>query len=1039
MSVPLPPAPPRALSPARPEPPSFDAPGRLWPGLLLGSIAGGLVQLTQPALWPVRAYLALLLAGAGVAWAAGRRRSGAGGAWLPGPWLLSFAAAAWMAFAVCGLRAGAFLSDALAPALEGRDVRVVGIVAAMPQPTDAGVRLRLAVESAWLVEVRRGKAPARKRPRGEEGRVRTDGRHAIANANANDAAEDVAGGAAEPGPDGGGAHHAAGRPVAVPPLIDVGWSTGAPWFARGGDAKKSMPASASSRSSVASMPAVPPLPAVRAGERWELTVRLTAPHGLRNPGGFDAELWLWEQGVQATGTVRAGSYDAPPVRWEAAPWWRHPVEQARQRVRDAILARLAPPTARGTGDGKGGGGGNRSGSGSGSGSDADGGTDGGAEGGTGAAGRGLSEAEAEARRRAAGVVAALVTGDQRAIDRADWDVFRATGVAHLVSISGLHITLFAWIAAAVVGWLWRRSELLCLAVPAPWAALACGVLLAAAYALFSGWAVPAQRTVCMLSVIGALRLSGRRWPWPQVWLLAGAAVVAADPWALLQAGFWLSFVAVAVLFASDAGAAGAGTPARGVVRRWAGRALALLREQWVVTLALTPLTVLLFGQTSVVGFVANLAAIPWMTLVVTPLALLGVLWAPLWSAAAACLVPFAAWLQWLAAWPWATVSLPAAPLWAGVAGVAGGVLLVLRLPVPLRLLGLPLLLPALWWQPQRPSHGQFELLAPDVGQGSAVLVRTARHALLYDAGPRFGPDSDAGDRVLVPLLRARGERLDRLLLSHRDSDHTGGAAAVLAAHPRVELWGSLEDGHALEAGGARTVTRCEAGQHWTWDGVRFDVLHPPPGTLGARGALQPAGGARDDGTNAASCVLRITAAAPGGLRRAGPSGGRSQGTRQGGDGGNGEEEAEGESMGSGHGASALLVGDIGQAQEAALAKAGLLAPADVLVVPHHGSRSSSGAALLDAVRPRTAVVQAGYRNRYGHPAPDVLARYVERGAQVVDSPWCGAWEWRSDQPLRWRCERGAARRYWHHAPPPAWTRAAADGAGSPRRGAATRG
>ncbi|WP_201490723.1 MBL fold metallo-hydrolase, partial [Escherichia coli] len=130
----------------------------------------------------------------------------------------------------------------------------------------------------------------------------------------------------------------------------------------------------------------------------------------------------------------------------------------------------------------------------------------------------------------------------------------------------------------------------------------------------------------------------------------------------------------------------------------------------------------------------------------------------------------------------------------------------LRLPVPLRLLGLPLLLPALWWQPQRPAHGQFELLAPDVGQGSAVLVRTAGHALLYDAGPRFGPDSDAGDRVLVPLLRARGERLDRLLLSHRDSDHTGGAAAVLAAHPRADLWGSLEDGHALEAGGARTVT-----------------------------------------------------------------------------------------------------------------------------------------------------------------------------------------------------------------------------------------
>lgn len=967
-------------------------PGSLWPALLLGSVAGAWVQLTQPALWPVRAYLALLLAGGALVIAVRRRSLVTVGARLPGRWLLGFAAAALMAFAVCGLRAEAFLSDALAPTLEGRDLRVVGVVAAMPQPTDAGVRLRLEVESAWLMDGRNGKPKGRKKKRAEEERNQDQDRDPEGQDGAVAQAANAAGA------------HAAVRPVAIPPLIDVAWSAGAPWFARGSDTKKGASGSASTPagSSAAAAPPAVAVPTVKAGERWEMTVRLSAPHGLRNPGGFDAELWLWEQVVQATGTVRAGPRDDPPVRREAASWWRHPVEQARQHVRDAILARLAPPKERRTSDGSGGGSG-------------------------GADAAGDSRSEAEARRRAAGVVAALVTGDQRAIDRADWDVFRATGVAHLVSISGLHITLFAWIAAAVVGWLWRRSGMLCLVVPAPWAALAGGVLLAGAYALFSGWAVPAQRTVCMLAVIGGLRLSGRRWPWPQVLLLAGAAVVAADPWALLQAGFWLSFVAVAVLFASDAGTSRDGVPAGGAVRRLGGRALALLREQWVVTLALTPLTVLLFGQMSVVGFVANLAAIPWMTLVVTPLALLGVLWAPLWSAAAACLVPFAAGLQWLAAWPWATVSLPAAPLWAGVAGAAGGVLLVLRLPVPLRLLGLPLLLPVLWWQPERPAHGQFELLAPDVGQGNAVLVRTAGHALLYDAGPRFGPGSDAGDRVLVPLLRARGERLDRLLLSHRDSDHTGGAAAVLAAHPQADLWGSLEEGHALEAQGARTVTRCEAGQQWTWDGVRFEVLHPPAGALDDQGALRSHRSARDDGTNAASCVLRITAAVPPGVpRRAGLVGGREEGP------GGHEGEAAGE------GASALLVGDIGQAQEAALAATGVLAPTDVLLVPHHGSRSSSGPALLGAVRPRTAVVQAGYRNRYGHPAPDVLARYVERGAQVVDSPWCGAWEWRSAQPLHWRCERVAAQRYWHHAPPPASTRAAAPATASPRRGAAVR-
>ncbi|AVS61430.1 competence protein ComEC, partial [Paracidovorax avenae] len=589
-----PPVPPSLSAPPS-SPPIIEAGGWLWPALLLGSIAGALLQLMQPALWPVRVYAALLLAGV-AAWVlarrVGRRRRPVARA-LPvsAPRCLAFCATALAAFAVCGLRAGACLSDALDPALEGRDLRIVAVVAAMPQPTDAGVRLRLEVESAWFTGQGGGRPGSRGlRPQrsGRKDRPEAEG--------------------------GAGARHAPGRPVRLPPLVDVSWSSGAPWFARQADGSRTKARAATAAAAPPSSspaPAPAPVPAVHVGERWEMTVRLNAPHGLRNPGGFDAELWLWEQGVQATGSVQAGARAERPVLLEAAPWWRHPVEQVRQRVRDAILARLAPPQVSG----------------------AD------------------SDPQDLARRRAAGVVAALVTGDQRAIDRADWDVFRATGVAHLVSISGLHITLFAWVAAAVVGRLWRRSALLCLAVPAPWAGLVGGVLLAAAYALFSGWAVPAQRTVCMLAVVGALRLSGRRWPWPQVWLLACAAVVAADPWALLQAGFWLSFVAVGVLFASDAATPPEVMPASRAAGRLRARLLALLREQWVVTLALTPLTVLLFGQISVVGFVANLAAIPWMTLVVTPLALLGVLWAPLWSAAAACLRPFAEGLQWLAAWP----------------------------------------------------------------------------------------------------------------------------------------------------------------------------------------------------------------------------------------------------------------------------------------------------------------------------------------------------------------------------------------------------
>jgi competence protein ComEC len=526
--------------------------------------------------------------------------------------------------------------------------------------------------------------------------------------------------------------------------------------------------------------------------------------------------------------------------------------------------------------------------------------------------------------------------------------------------------MFAWAAALAVGAAWRRSARLCLAWPAQHAALVGGAALAAAYALFSGWGVPAQRTVWMLATVALLRLAGRRWPWPAVWLLAAAVVVTIDPWSLLQAGFWLSFVAVGVLFATDPGRRANDGEARPGWRAALVRSAANgVREQWVVTLALTPLTLLLFGQASVVGLVANAVAIPWVTLVVTPLAIAGVLASPLWTVAAGAVQLLQAFLQWLASWPFATIAVPQAPLWAGIAGVLGGLVLTLRLPWPVRALGLPLLLPVVLWQAPRPPAGAFELLAADVGQGNAVLVRTADHTLVYDSGPRYGPDSDAGSRVLVPLLRALGERVDVLLVSHRDTDHTGGAAAVLAQQPQAALLSSLETGHELLA--LRGGERCADGRHWEWDGVTFDLLHPPVDDYEV--ARKP---------NAMSCVLRV-----------------SNGTR-----------------------TALLVGDIEQPQEAALLERSLDAlPADVLLVPHHGSKTSSSAPFLDAVRPRLALVQAGYRNRFGHPAAPVMARYAERGIAVFVSPRCGAATWRSDRAGEMRCEREAAPRYWLHRVP----------------------
>lgn len=653
-----------------------------------------------------------------------------------------------------------------------------------------------------------------------------------------------------------------------------------------------------------------PSPAhLQPGQRWRWTVRLKTPHGSVNPFGFDYELWQWEQGVQATGYVRTGPKDPVPVLLETS--WRHPVERVRQAVRQSIVQRLPEP-------------------------------------------------------RVAGLIAALVVGDQAAIERADWDVFRATGVAHLMSISGLHITLFAWLAMALIGHLWRYSARLCLALPAPTAALLGGVLLSGAYALFSGWGVPAQRTVLMLCTVGLLRLLGVRWPWPQVWLLACTVVLVADPWAVMQAGFWLSFVAVGVLFASDSRAKSQES------KRAQGKFFSMMREQWLITLALTPLSLMLFGQVSLVGLVANALAIPWVTLLVTPLALTGVLWAPFWDAAAWAAGVLTTVLQWLATWPWAVLWVPRAPVWLGILGVVGGVVLALRLPPGLRLLGLPLLLPLLFWQAPKPPVGQFELLAVDVGQGSAVLVRTAGHALMFDAGPRYNLESDAGARVLVPLLRAWGVALDMLVLSHRDSDHIGGGASLLALQPGVRVLTSVDpalvaaSSPEVASGVAPTVLPCHAGEHWQWDGVDFELLHP---ALADYGTVQQ--------SNAMSCLLRVSS------------------TRH----------------------AALLTGDIEQAQEARLVHLGAPLRADVLMAPHHGSKTSSSDAFIDAVQPRFVLVQAGYRNRFGHPAGTVLERYHARGVRVVATPRCGAIRWQSWRADSVQCQRELDPRIWRHVLP----------------------
>jgi competence protein ComEC len=484
----------------------------------------------------------------------------------------------------------------------------------------------------------------------------------------------------------------------------------------------------------------------RAGETWRLQVRLRRVHGLQNPGLPDAELWLLERGVVAQGSVRSGH------RLSAPPWWS--LQAQRERLRERIDAAVDAPRAR-------------------------------------------------------ALLAGLLIGDQAALTSRDWTLLRDTGVVHLFSISGLHITVFAWLAMQGVAALWRRLPRLCRCLPAPLAARWAGVLLAAAYALLAGWGVPAQRTVALLALVALLQSSGRLWPWPLALLACALPIALADPWATVQPGFWLSFVAVALLMQQ-------GGERVHPVRE-------LLRTQAVVTLGLAPLALLFFGQISLVGVLANLVAVPVVTLLLVPLALLGTLLAPLWALAAwagellfTLLAQFAAWpgAVWAAAtppWPWQAAAL------------LGLLLAALRLPRSLRALGGLLVLPLLLYAPERPPSGEFRLRVFDVGQGSAVWLQTARHELLYDVGPRWGPGEgqDAAARIVVPALRAAGvARLDRVVVSHGDADHAGGLESLRRALP-VGDWRLAPDPRLPAA-----ARRCAAGEVWDWDGVRFEFLHP---------------------------------------------------------------------------------------------------------------------------------------------------------------------------------------------------------------------
>ncbi len=523
----------------------------------------------------------------------------------------------------------------------------------------------------------------------------------------------------------------------------------------------------------------------------------------------------------------------------------------------------------------------------------------------------------------AGVIAALVIGDQRAIPPDQWQTFTRTGINHLMSISGLHVTMVSGLVFTLALALWRRSSRLVRKLPTRKAAVLAGLAAALFYTLLAGFEVPAQRTLYMIAVMAAALWLDR---WSSPWRVLGVAllvVLLLDPWAVLAAGFWLSFGAVAVILYVSFGRIGQ----QHWLIEWA-------RVQWAVTLALVPMLLALFQQVSITSPIANAVAIPLVSLIVVPLALVGVVLPFDWGLQLAhwvlglCMLL----LEWMSARPVSVWQQQAPPAWTVVASMIGAAVMLLPRGFPGRWVGVCGFLPLFLVAPPPLGEGELKLTVLDVGHGLAVAAQTRGHALMFDAGPAFGPQADSGNRVVVPYLRAAGVRtLDGFIVSHDDADHYGGAASVLQAMPVMQLLSSLPDADALHFH-VDNASRCYAGQSWDWDGVRFEMLHPTRASY-------------DDSKvkdNDRGCVLKIT-------------------TRSG---------------------TAFIPADIEWLSESELVKSSRdKLRADVLVAPHHGSQTSSTPEFVQAVDPRVVIYPIGYRNRFGHPHVNVQERYPMEGCR----------------------------------------------------------
>ena len=609
---------------------------------------------------------------------------------------------------------------------------------------------------------------------------------------------------------------------------------------------------------------------IQPGQRWRFTVRLKRPHNSANPGGFNMERWMRAQGLTASGYVVSGEKQKTII-----PTFHDPILMLRAYLHREIEYCM-----------------NHS--------------------------------------KVSGLVQALAIGDKGQVPQYQRLLFQKTGTSHLLAISGLHIGFAAAIFYGLMFFLWRRLTRLSMVFPAQKAAAMAAIVAGVMYSLLAGFSLPTQRAVVMLMVLMLYRLRSYPLPAWRALKMALWIILLADPLAILSVSFWLSFGAVFVISYCLWG-------------RWDSRRRwrKSMHLQWSITMGLTPLMLLYFQQISLVSPIANVIAIPFTGFIIVPLILFACLFLFLNHAIASflfylsgkCLEGLLWFLKTLSDLPHSTYSFSISSHIGFLFIVAAILLMLLPKGIPARYLSLVLLLPSLFPFRTVLPYGQAEMTVLDVGQGLAVFIQTAHHTLLYDTGPRYSSDSDAGESIIFPYLSFNGiSHLDTIIVSHADSDPSGGVHSLLSSESVAEILTS--DPRGIHVNHAK---RCRAGQHWVWDGVHFNILYPNSNRQGS--------------TNNRSCILKVTT-------------------------GN---------------SSALLPGDIEKPVEQWLFKYDSNElKSSILIAPHHGSQTSSSFDFLRTVSPEWVVFSVGYLNRFHFPNSLVVHRYSVLGVKMLQTDKSGA-------------------------------------------------